>query len=44
MSRRDGAPLRLVIEAGRPEAHYWRDLWRYRELFYFLSWRDVLVR
>lgn len=35
---------RLVIEAGRAEAHYWRDLWRYRELFYFLAWRDILVR
>jgi lipopolysaccharide transport system permease protein len=34
----------LVIEAGRTEKHYWRDLWRYRELFYFLSWRDILVR
>ncbi len=34
----------LVIEAGRTERHYWRDLWRYRELFYFLSWRDILVR
>lgn len=34
----------LVIEAGRAEKHYWRDLWRYRELFYFLSWRDILVR
>lgn len=34
----------LVIEAGRAEKHYWHDLWRYRELFYFLSWRDVLVR
>jgi homopolymeric O-antigen transport system permease protein len=35
---------RLVIEAGRTEAHYWKDLWRYRELFFFLSWRDILVR
>jgi lipopolysaccharide transport system permease protein len=35
---------RLVIEAGRHGAHYWRDLWRYRELFFFLSWRDILVR
>ncbi len=35
---------RLVIEAGRTERHYWRDLWRYRELFFFLSWRDILVR
>src|SRR5436190_19789070 len=34
----------LVIEAGRMERHYWRDLWRYRELFYFLAWRDLLVR
>ncbi len=35
---------KLVIEAGRTESHYWRDLWRYRELFYFLAWRDILVR
>jgi lipopolysaccharide transport system permease protein len=34
----------LRIEAGRTEKHYWRDLWRYRELFYFLAWRDILVR
>lgn len=34
----------LVIEAGRAERQYWRDLWRYRELFYFLAWRDILVR
>ena len=35
---------RLVIEAGRAERHYWQDLWRFRELLYFLSWRDILVR
>jgi lipopolysaccharide transport system permease protein len=34
----------LTIEAGRAERHYWKDLWKYRELFYFLAWRDVLVR
>jgi lipopolysaccharide transport system permease protein len=34
----------LIIEAGRAEKHYWQDLWRYRELFYFLAWRDILVR
>ena len=34
----------LVIEADRTEQQYWRDLWNYRELFYFLAWRDVLVR
>lgn len=37
-------PVTLIIEAGRTERHYWRDLWRYRELFYFLAWRDLLVR
>ncbi len=34
----------LIIEAGRTGRQYWRDLWRYRELFYFLAWRDLLVR
>jgi lipopolysaccharide transport system permease protein len=34
----------LVIEAGRAEQQYWKDLWRYRELLYFLAWRDILVR
>lgn len=34
----------IVIEAGRSERHYWRDLWSYRELFLFLAWRDILVR
>lgn len=34
----------LIIESGRSERHYWRDLWRYRELFFFLAWRDILVR
>jgi lipopolysaccharide transport system permease protein len=34
----------LIIEAGASERHYWTDLWRYRELFYILSWRDIQVR
>lgn len=34
----------LVLEAGRAERQYWQDLWRYRELLYFLAWRDILVR
>ncbi len=34
----------IVIEPGRQELNYWRDLWRYRELFYVLAWRDVAVR
>ncbi|MGI8499982.1 MAG: ABC transporter permease [Hassallia sp.] len=39
-----GFKQELVIEAGRAEKQYWKDLWRYRELFYFLAWRDILVR
>jgi lipopolysaccharide transport system permease protein len=34
----------LIIEAGRTERHYWRDLWQYRELFAVLAWRDISVR
>lgn len=34
----------LLIEAGRTARQYWHDLWRYRELLYFLAWRDILVR
>jgi homopolymeric O-antigen transport system permease protein len=34
----------LVIERGRAESHYWLDLWRYRELFQVLAWRDISVR
>jgi lipopolysaccharide transport system permease protein len=34
----------IVIEPGRQELNYWRDLWRYRELFYVLAWRDIAVR
>ena len=37
-------PDTLVIESGRADQHYWRDLWRYRELLGFLAWRDVKVR
>jgi lipopolysaccharide transport system permease protein len=34
----------VIIEPGKGLSHYWRDLWNYRELFYFLSWRDIMVR
>lgn len=37
-------PATLVIEAGHTERQYWRDLWRFRELFYLLAWRDFLIR
>jgi lipopolysaccharide transport system permease protein len=33
-----------IIEAGRSERHYWTDMWRYRELFRVLAWRDLSVR
>ena len=36
--------MKLVIEPGLASANYWRDLWRYRELMYFLAWRDLAVR
>ncbi|MFC1866755.1 ABC transporter permease [Thermodesulfobacteriota bacterium] len=34
----------IIVEAGKSESLYFRDLWEYRELFYFLAWRDILVR
>src|SRR5580658_6708621 len=34
----------IIIEPGQTEKNYWADLWRYRELFYILSWRDIKVR
>ena len=37
-------PFEVFIEPGRAERNYWKDLWRYRELFYILSWRDLKVR
>ncbi len=36
--------FQIIIEPGRTEKNYWRDIWRYRELFYILSWRDIKVR
>jgi lipopolysaccharide transport system permease protein len=34
----------IVLEFGRAEKNYWTDLWRYRELFLILAWRDLSVR
>jgi lipopolysaccharide transport system permease protein len=34
----------LILESGRAERHYWRDIWAYRELFAILAWRDIAVR
>ncbi|MBS0541843.1 MAG: ABC transporter permease [Proteobacteria bacterium] len=45
MSATDHPPAdRLILEAGRADRQYWYDLWRYRELFFILAWRDVAVR
>ncbi|MCC7232943.1 MAG: ABC transporter permease [Bacteroidia bacterium] len=33
-----------ILEPGKSTRTYWRDLWKFRGLFYFLSWRDILVR
>src|SRR5271154_7111443 len=35
---------KLILEPGRAEKNYWRDLFHYRELFLILAWRDVTVR
>jgi lipopolysaccharide transport system permease protein len=35
---------RIIIEPGSENSNYWKDLWNYRGLFYFLAWRDILVR
>lgn len=35
---------KIIIQAGQANRGYWRDLWRFRELFLFLTWRDILVR
>lgn len=34
----------IVIEPGRKKMFYWKDLWRFKGLFYYLAWRDILVR
>lgn len=33
-----------ILEPGRAEKNYWRDIWHYRELFFILAWRDISVR
>lgn len=34
----------VVLDPASAEKHYWADLWRYRELFLILAWRDIAVR
>lgn len=42
--KRQKANENVVITAEMPNSIYWYDLKRYRELFYFFAWRDILVR
>lgn len=35
---------KIIIEAGKPNTQYWRDVWHFRGLFSLLAWRDILVR
>lgn len=42
--REDITEFDLIVEPGRSEKNYWIDIWRFKELFYFLAWRDILVR
>src|SRR5450432_3064804 len=44
MSQKRIKQEQLILEAGRSEKNYWNDIWKYRELFYILSWRDIKVR
>jgi lipopolysaccharide transport system permease protein len=44
MKARSNAPIEIILEPGKSERHYWRDLWHYRELFSVLAWRDLSVR
>ena len=41
---RPGCEPVLILEPGRAERHYWRDIWAYRELFAILAWRDIAIR
>ncbi len=36
--------VKIIIEAGAADRQYFKDLWSYRELFFLLAWRDILVR
>lgn len=42
--KQDNERWSLIIKPGHSGKNYWKDIWRYRELFYILSWRDIKVR
>lgn len=38
------AEFQIVIDPNRVQKEYLKDISRYSELFYFLAWRDIVVR
>ena len=44
MNNSNSSDFDLVIKPGAVEKNYWQDIWRFRELFYILTWRDLKVR
>src|SRR5687768_5442502 len=44
MSTTDRIQRELIIEAGSSPRQYAREVWRYRDLLFILSWRDIKVR
>ena len=34
----------IILEPKRSASNYWKDLWTFRSLFYYLTWRDIIVR
>lgn len=36
--------MELILQPRSSDREYWRDLWRFRELFAVLAWRDLSVR
>ncbi len=34
----------IIIKAGKSSLHYWREVWRQKDLFWILGKRDVMVR
>jgi lipopolysaccharide transport system permease protein len=37
-------PVEIIISSEKSARIFWRELWEYRDLFYFLAWRDFKVR
>lgn len=35
---------KIIIEAGKANNQYWKDVWSFRNLFSLLAWRDITVR